>query len=546
MNALANDQIARLREWATIFPEITFGRYTGETKQHTQEAEKAFDTFHGEKPQPNELVSRDQMQDEPPHILFTNYAMLEYLLIRPKDSPLFEGGKWRFIILDEVHSYSGAMGIEIAMLMRRLKDRVVNSEKGRLQCIGTSATLGEEEQHFPKIASFAENLFGETFTSDDIIPEKLRSLENVSQSWGTGTPPLYEKLSQAVLQSDRFDLASLENICREHDIPPAAIESARKNVQQHENTKTQSQAFLYHLLSQDRQVQQVRKQLYTDRALLLSNPELQKIDGLLDLVALGTFARKADDPVSLISARYHIMARAIGGMFVWIDDQNGCQLLAKRKRHHHGHAVFEMGSCNRCGELMLVGEKQIEDGVEYLRQPPGVGDDPIVKLSWFVFIRIKDVEIDEDSVTEEGTVKNIVEVKPTKVTPKVLCRKCGRIGDESTFGQCLNHTAEIIKIYEIENKERRPSPRQCPSCLNHYRSVARRVLTGKEAPVAVLATSLYQKIPSSQKPDESQFPGGGRKLMMFSDSRQDAAFFAPFMDDTPVKTHATNFGYASA
>ena len=58
------------------------------------------------------------------------------------------------------------------------------------------------------------------------------------------------------------------------------------------------------------------------------------------------------------------------------------------------------------------------------------------------------------------------------------------------------------------------------------------MLTGKEVPIAVLSTILYQNIPPSVKESEKSLPGGGRKLMMFSDSRQDAAFFAPFMDNT--------------
>ena len=53
------------------------------------------------------------MQERPPHLLLTNYAMLEYLLLRPRDSTLFDGptgDHWRFIVLDEVHVYGGAQG----------------------------------------------------------------------------------------------------------------------------------------------------------------------------------------------------------------------------------------------------------------------------------------------------------------------------------------------------------------------------------------------------------------------------------------------------
>ena len=75
---------------------------------------------------PGEIVFRDEMRRAPPHILLTNYSMLEYLLIRPNDSPLFDGdrgARWRTIVLDEAHQYRGAKGMEMGMLIRRLKQR---------------------------------------------------------------------------------------------------------------------------------------------------------------------------------------------------------------------------------------------------------------------------------------------------------------------------------------------------------------------------------------------------------------------------------------
>ncbi len=86
MNALANDQLRRLRRVLAHFPAITFGRYTGETEEENSKAEAWFqEQFPGEPRIPNELISRRQMWQQPPHILLTNYAMLEYLLLRPQD-----------------------------------------------------------------------------------------------------------------------------------------------------------------------------------------------------------------------------------------------------------------------------------------------------------------------------------------------------------------------------------------------------------------------------------------------------------------------------
>lgn len=84
MNALANDQTERLRELLADYPEITFGVYTGQTKHKRADALSEYKLLNQNRsPIKNELISRDEMIETPPHILITNYAMLEYLMIRP-------------------------------------------------------------------------------------------------------------------------------------------------------------------------------------------------------------------------------------------------------------------------------------------------------------------------------------------------------------------------------------------------------------------------------------------------------------------------------
>src|ERR1035437_9064998 len=76
MNALANDQIKRLRQLLARAPHITFGRYVGDTPHTAREAAEKFAVLNpGEPRLPNELLSRAEMREAPPHILLTNYAM---------------------------------------------------------------------------------------------------------------------------------------------------------------------------------------------------------------------------------------------------------------------------------------------------------------------------------------------------------------------------------------------------------------------------------------------------------------------------------------
>ena len=126
MNALANDQMKRLRLILKDYPDITFGVYNSST-QHEDAAGiaeygRVFKDKDGKtlKPLKNEAISRKTMQSRPPHILVTNYAMLEYMMLRPNDDLVFSGAKLKFLVLDEAHIYRGATGIETSLLLRRL------------------------------------------------------------------------------------------------------------------------------------------------------------------------------------------------------------------------------------------------------------------------------------------------------------------------------------------------------------------------------------------------------------------------------------------
>ena len=185
MNALANDQRTRLgricerlnASGSSFAP--TFGQYIGQTPEDERNYRRmpengSEDRLHGE------LIFRKEMRENPPHILLTNYSMLEYLLIRPKDSPLFDNGfgkYWQFIVLDEAHQYKGTKGMEMGMLIRRLKQRLrEGGRKGPFRCIATSATMSSSKGHKEEletnkkpVAKFAQALFAENFSSADVI-----------------------------------------------------------------------------------------------------------------------------------------------------------------------------------------------------------------------------------------------------------------------------------------------------------------------------------------------------------------------------------------
>ena len=196
MNALVNDQIRRLRNILQHAPFIRFGKYTGELDQVTEEQELGRDFvnelqdharalqpqddvewsgagFDDEAGLPNEIHQRSVWQNEPGQILVTNYSMLEHMLLKPENDPVF-GPTWKFIILDEAHCYTGAVGTEIAWLIRRLQRRLTENQgfnPNAIRFLATSATLFddpalEEEEQTAKIKNgFASKIFPATADS---------------------------------------------------------------------------------------------------------------------------------------------------------------------------------------------------------------------------------------------------------------------------------------------------------------------------------------------------------------------------------------------
>ena len=243
MNALANDQRERLGAICKALRKAesgfkpTFGQYIGQTPENANDSWRKATTWADHR-LPGELVFRDEMRRTPPHILLTNYSMLEYLLIRPNDSPLFDGGRgacWQYIVLDEAHQYRGAKGMEMGMLIWRLKQRLRDGgRQDSFRCITTSATIssGESEKNKQVVAEFAEELFGERFsvpgvvfgesqpTVNDRVPRRyhafLRALEGAFLIHKDGTDAVV--LNRKSESGNGWSAAPLEiALCRECD-----------------------------------------------------------------------------------------------------------------------------------------------------------------------------------------------------------------------------------------------------------------------------------------------------------------------------------------
>jgi DEAD/DEAH box helicase domain-containing protein len=174
MNALATDQANRLaREIVTRpdFADVTAGLYVGENP-----AEPSTTVRHVEGKRYTVITDRQRIRDEPPDILLTNYRMLDFLLIRARDAKLWQHNApdtLRYLVVDELHTFDGAQGTDLACLVRRMKARL-GTPPGALACVGTSATLGtDSDEH---LLAFASKVFGEAFDDQAIVGEDRQSV----------------------------------------------------------------------------------------------------------------------------------------------------------------------------------------------------------------------------------------------------------------------------------------------------------------------------------------------------------------------------------
>lgn len=555
MNALANDQLARLRKLLCNFPDITFGRYTGETEQEYEKALSTYRRLYSDDPLPNELISRKQMWDSPPHILLTNYAMLEYLLLRPADSVFFDGsyaGRWRFIVIDEAHTYSGAKGIETAMLLRRLKDRVT-SQGQKLQCVATSATLGRGRSDFPQIADFAAALFGEPFewvendpSRQDVVEAVHVPLSGPVGAWGKPAAGAYREWLEVI--QDSGSVSELEAVVLRSGVPEHVVALIKNSTQ-----PLTARSFLYEVLKGDERLIRLQERLQCGPQLLLNLVEEivpEEDDGeqaLVSLVELADLARKGEEEKPLLPARYHVFARAVDGAYLCLYNK---QLYLERRvsvmESGREYPVFEIAACRQCGSLYLVGSITQESNGMYLKQStPESGRDG---ADFFLLVdkKTEPTEIDEDDAVEFPDVRS----GGTPPEAYLVCASCGAIGKENAlYPPCHCGGENYHRVLCVESN-RDGQVYSCVACGKRSpHGMVGRFIVGADAAATVLGTALYKEI----KP--RKIPGKGaavnrdpwsstaftstkspkeeaRKLLIFSDSRQDAAFFAPYLART--------------
>jgi hypothetical protein len=402
------------------------------------------------------------------------------------------------LVLDEAHQYRGAKGIEMAMLLRRLKQRL--REGGREQpfrCIATSATLAGGQEDKLAVAEFATQLFGEPFDAADVILGETEPIP-VSGSARFGRED-YQILLRA-LEADAQAVKQLPSLAGRYNIAIVASEEPTKAVGS--------------LLQEDKRATELRR-LITDEPhevpaiadLIFDDlPQEERVDALSELVAVLLRAKDPATGAPLLSARYHLFLRSLEGAFLSLHRDKKVVL---DRRGEGDTALFEIGLCRECGQHYVVGKILDNKLVEAVRDP-GRED-----FGATFFLPMENETREEDNEEEEDDKKRRGRKEHYK-----LCRQCGEIRRASETLRCGHGNAiDLLKQEQAEEKEDQV-PR-CAVCGYQGPDPVREVVHGTDGPHAVIATTLFQELPEKR-----------RKVLAFADGRQEAAFFAWYLADS--------------
>lgn len=528
LNALANDQlyyrlvpqlVHRLHEYG-----ITVGRYTGQTNPRWQRSQ--FEDELLRSPEMKERfptgipttwkLTRAEMLEKPPHVLVTNYAMLEHLLLLPRNASLFAECDLRILVLDEIHTYRGAQATEVAFLLRKLKNRFARGRS--IRCIGTSASLSSSEAERSNILKFASDLFGEQFDTlvtgkremnvrlsekrelYRLVPTEWIRLHDIFVTFGEETTP--KDWNQLVGDRPELRLDEDKPLAASLTVFLAGNEEIRKTAEIFSRNKTLGFGAL-------------SKHLFGDDA--------QAGEALKALIRLATFARWNPDEFPLLPARYHFFVSGVEDATIALSTKEAegfSNLSFSRNFEGDDEAAprYRLLTCRRCGEIYFEG---FELNDRLLPQRP-----PNKKASRRVFWlkpHAGRISSDDEAADEDGSE----EVWSINLQTREIRHHAV---DDQGWYQTSPATLEG------EPDDEQMFMAQCPSCGSRDRrsEIVTPFHPGDQAMTEVVSEIFYPFLPPQHKSNGNNpalLPGSGRKLLVFSDNRQDAAQFAPSFQD---------------
>jgi len=525
MNALVNDQIDRLYSWLRGQERITLFHFTSESPEDNGRANRAgiprwdpcrYRTrqqargLEGHDGRPIDSAERGPAPD----ILVTNYSMLEYMLCRPQDEPLF-GSALRAFVLDEAHLYTGTLAAEIALLKRRVFQRC-GVDSSRVLQMATSATLGSGDlerlasQLFTKPADRITVITGEPRRPDLADPQPP------AHDW-QGKRREIAALDSVDSQTLRVDANGETQLLEDAEATRrlatslAPLVSSDINAQGLHAANSKPAAMLYHVLRASPAIHAVIDALWESPRLSLKDlaaavwgvGDADAIAATAVLLRFGATARPRIVDLPLIPHRLHLLCRCPDGAYVGSNPE--CTGPESRKLPNWGQVTTEYSEqCGACGCRMLT-----------LLRCGSCGHSVVagVQNRDFHLMPVAPDSVTLQELQLQGLL-HLFELTPTGATTDGMQLRDGTIGAMGPGSREL---------------QRITTPAICPSCgaVDDNGMIFKTLHGPLSLTLSVIAETVLAELPEYPDASRRYLPGRGRRLLTFTDSRQGAARLGP-------------------
>jgi superfamily II DNA/RNA helicase/very-short-patch-repair endonuclease len=506
MNALANSQVEEMKKFLQFgYPEggepVTFARYTG---QESKDARRA-------------------ILAEPPDILLTNYVMLDLVLTRPDErKQLIRAAQgMQFLALDELHTYRGRQGADVAMLIRRLRDQCASDD---LQIVGTSATMasaGTIAERNGVVAKVATRLFGA-----DVTPERV-----IGETLVRGT---------AELDPNPTDLAAAT-------APPAQPHAARGHKDFVEDPLASWAESTFGLDVEEETGRLIRRTPTTVTEAATRLAEITHLDEATTTTALrailkeGSAVLQPDNGRPVFAFRLHQFVSKGDTVYVSLEPEDRRHITGSYQvsvPDHPEKALLPLGFCRECGQEYLVVAKVNTGGDEVFvgrRDADASGGDAVTgylyvstDFPWpadpLVAGRLPSSWLVTDPETEQ--VDGILDSKKKYLPSKVQLLPDGtRISDSGTAdadalaGWFVSTPFAFCMRCGVSYEQVRG---------NDFGKLATLDAEGRSSAMTLLSASIVRSL---REVPADQLPPSARKLLTFVDNRQDASLQAGHFND---------------
>jgi ATP-dependent helicase YprA (DUF1998 family) len=491
-------------------------------------------------PSDPELLTRHEVQESPPDILVTNYSMLEYMLMRPLERPIFDDtrewlednpGERLLLVVDEAHLYRGAAGAEVALLIRRLRARL-GIPPERLQVICTSASFKDEEE----ARKFGAQLTGKEIDDFDAVKGQLHLRAAAGQATakdakvlaGINLTKFYEAATADARQVVVDQFLSHRGVQARDDLSAALYEAL---------VTFPPMCHLINItMRQALPIQSLGEEIFSGVESSVAN------QALTTLIALGSLARRDPTEPGLLPCRIHAFYRGLPGLWVCLDPE--CFGLKDDERGGPAGKLFGQPreSCDSCGARVLELYTCRNCGAAYARAYTDDLENP--QYLW--------AEHGQEFITSTGEL--VGELQPLDILleqptgsdsiPADYDLLTGRLNPPSLGDGSRIRTVFIKKDRSTEFKDEDDEQQEdvapdaklgefkpcgvCSDKASYNRSSVQDHQTKGDQPFqALTAKQIQVQPPSSNRPPTSFAPLRGRKVLIFADSRQTAARLAP-------------------